>query len=158
MAAISVRRWWRARRSRKVRAMDTQCTGRVFIVEDSAPIRSRLVEMLGEVEGLRVVGEAESPAEAVAGITETRPDCVVLDFQLIGGTAVDVLRAVHPLSPEIAFIVLTNIRRPSIAAPAWKPAQSVSGQEHGARPSSRPPSPNACRRGTEAPIHQYGQS
>jgi two-component system response regulator DevR len=108
MAAISLRRWWRARRSRKVGAMDTQCTGRVFIVEDSAPIRSRLVEMLGAVEGLCVVGEAESPAEAVAGISATRPDCVVLDFQLIGGTAVDVLRAVHPVSPEIAFIVLTN--------------------------------------------------
>ena len=39
---------------------------------------------------------------------QTQPDCVVLDFQLIGGTAVDVLRAVHPVSPEIAFIVLTN--------------------------------------------------
>ena len=73
-------------------AMDTRCTGRVFIVEDSAPIRSRLVEMLGAVEGLCVVGEAESPTEAVAGITETRPDCVVLDFQLIGGTAVYVAR------------------------------------------------------------------
>jgi chemotaxis response regulator CheB len=60
--------------------MDTLCTGRVFIVEDSAPIRSRLVEMLGAVEGLCIVGEAESPAEAVAGISETRPDCVVLDL------------------------------------------------------------------------------
>ena len=32
----------------------------------------------------------------------------MLDFQLIGGTGVDVLRAVHPASPEIVFIVLTN--------------------------------------------------
>ena len=64
--------------------------------------------MLEAVDGLCVVGEAESPAQAVAGISATRPDCVVLDFQLIGGTAVDVLRAVHPVSPEIAFIVLTN--------------------------------------------------
>jgi DNA-binding NarL/FixJ family response regulator len=33
---------------------------------------------------------------------------VLLDYQLTGGTGVDVLRAVHPRSPEIAFIVVTN--------------------------------------------------
>ena len=82
--------------------------GRVFIVEDSPSIRSRLVEMLGEIEGVCVVGEADTPAAAVAGIQATQPHCVVLDFQLIGGTGVDVMRAVHPGSPEIAFVVLTN--------------------------------------------------
>ena len=88
--------------------METRCTGRVFIVEDSPSIRRRLVELLGEIEGVCVVGEAETPDAAVTGIRETQPDCVVLDFQLIGGTGVDVLRAVHPGSPEIAFVVLTN--------------------------------------------------
>jgi DNA-binding NarL/FixJ family response regulator len=88
--------------------METHCPGKVFIVEDSASIRSRLVELLGEIDGLCVVGEAQSPAEAVAGIRQTQPHCVVLDLQLIGGTGVDVLRAVHPGSPEIAFVVLTN--------------------------------------------------
>ena len=88
--------------------METQCTGRVFIVEDSPSIRSRLVEMLGEIDGVCVVGEADTPADAVAGIKATKPHCVILDFQLIGGTGVDVLRAVHPQSPDIAFIVLTN--------------------------------------------------
>ena len=88
--------------------METHRAGKVFIVEDSAPIRSRLIELLGEIDGICVVGEAESPAEAVRGIRATRPDCVVLDFQLLGGTAVDVLRAVHPESPGIAFVVLTN--------------------------------------------------
>jgi DNA-binding NarL/FixJ family response regulator len=88
--------------------MGKQCTGRVFIVEDSPSIRSRLVEMLGEIDGVCVVGEADTPAAAVAGIEATKPHCVVLDFQLIGGTGVDVLRAVHPVSPQIGFIVLTN--------------------------------------------------
>jgi DNA-binding NarL/FixJ family response regulator len=84
----------------------------VFIVEDSASIRSRLVEMLEEVEGIRVVGEAESPAQATAAILETLPDLVILDFQLIGGTGVDVMRAVRPLLPETAFLVLTNHPNP----------------------------------------------
>jgi two-component system response regulator DevR len=88
--------------------METQCTGRVFIVEDSPSIRSRLVEMLGEMDNVCVVGEADTPEAAVAGIRATQPHCVVLDFQLIGGTGVDVMRAVHPVHPEIAFVVLTN--------------------------------------------------
>ena len=38
----------------------------VFIVEDSAPIRARLAEMLGEVNGVAIVGEAQTAA-AVLG-------------------------------------------------------------------------------------------
>jgi len=88
--------------------METHRAGKVFIVEDSPPVRSRLVELVGAIDGMRVVGEAESPAAAVIGIRQTQPHCVVLDFRLIGGTAVDVLRNVHPGSPEIAFVVITN--------------------------------------------------
>ena len=88
--------------------METRCSGRVFIVEDSASVRTRLVELVGEIDDVRVVGEAETPDEAVAGIRQTQPHCVVLDYQLSGGTAVDVLHAVHPGSPEVAFVVLTN--------------------------------------------------
>ena len=84
----------------------------VFIVEDSVSIRSRLVEMLSDVQGIRIVGEAESPAEAVAAILETLPDLVILDFQLTGGTGVDVMRAVLPVLPDVAFLVLTNHPNP----------------------------------------------
>ena len=92
--------------------MENNCAARVFIVEDSPSVRSRLVELMGEMDGVCVVGEAESPAEAVAGIRRTQPHCVILDFQLSGGTGVDVMRAVHPESPEIAFVVLTNHANP----------------------------------------------
>jgi DNA-binding NarL/FixJ family response regulator len=86
----------------------TGASHKVFVVEDAPSIRARLVELLDEIDGVCVVGQAESPAEAVAGIFRTRPHCVVLDFRLTGGTGVDVLRAVHPDLPEIGFIVLTN--------------------------------------------------
>ena len=80
----------------------------VFIVEDSASIRQRLAAMLADIEGVTVVGEAESPAEALEGILRTRPDSVVLDIQLIGGSGLDVLRKAHPQVPATVFIVLTN--------------------------------------------------
>ena len=80
----------------------------VFLVEDSAAIRARLAEMLGEVEGVSIVGEAETPASAIDGILRTRPDSVVLDLQLIGGSGIEVLRKVCPVAPNIVFIMLTN--------------------------------------------------
>ena len=81
----------------------TVASHKLFVVEDAPSIRARLIELLDEIDDVCVVGEAESPAAAVAGIFRTRPHCVVLDFRLTGGTGVDVLRAVHPASPEIGF-------------------------------------------------------
>ena len=81
---------------------------KVFLVEDSAPIRERLSELLTGVEGVEIVGEAETRADAIEGILRTAPDFVVLDFQLIGGTAVEVLRAVQPRLASTVFVVLTN--------------------------------------------------
>jgi DNA-binding NarL/FixJ family response regulator len=81
---------------------------KVFIAEDFLPVRHRLTELLSELDGVEIVGEAESLAEAIDGISRTRPDWVILDYQLRGGTGVDVLRAIHPRAPSIRFIVLTN--------------------------------------------------
>ena len=90
--------------------MDAACTQHtnVFLVEDSAPIRARLAEMLGEVAGVTIVGEADSPQSAIDGILRTRPDSVVLDIRLTGGSGIDVLRKVCPVAPDIVFIMLTN--------------------------------------------------
>ena len=84
----------------------------VFIVEDSAPICERLNGLLSDIEGVSVVGEAATPQSAVEGILRTRPDSVVLDIQLIGGSGIEVLRKVRPQAPEVVFIVLTNHSNP----------------------------------------------
>jgi DNA-binding NarL/FixJ family response regulator len=83
------------------------CTN-VFIVEDSESIRRRLAGLLGDIEGVTVVGQADTPREALEGILRTRPDSVVLDIQLIGGSGLEVLRKAHPQVPATVFIVVTN--------------------------------------------------
>ena len=80
----------------------------VFIVDDSAAIRARLVEMLSRLDAVRVIGEATNARDAIAGILNLRPDSVVLDLNLYGANGLEVLRTVHVRAPEIAFIVLTN--------------------------------------------------
>lgn len=88
--------------------MKSPTATRVFIVDDSPLIRTGLRDLLGDLDEVEIVGEAETPADAIDAILKLKPTCVVLDFQLRGGTGVDVLRAVHPVAPEIAFMVLTN--------------------------------------------------
>jgi len=80
----------------------------VFIVDDIPSMRERLRELVGEEPDVAVVGDAGSVADAIAGILATRPACVLLDYQLVGGTGVDVLRGVHADSPGTVFVVLTN--------------------------------------------------
>ena len=89
-------------------SMNTTSRTAIFIVDDLPSMRARLRELVDDIDGIEVVGEAGSPAEAIAGIRRTHPDYVLLDYQLVDGTGVDVLRAVHPDAPDIAFIVLTN--------------------------------------------------
>jgi len=80
----------------------------VFVVDDTPSMRDRLRELLDDIEDVEVVGDAGSVDDATAGILRTHPDCVLLDYQIQGGTGVDVLRAVRPQLPQIEFIVLTN--------------------------------------------------
>jgi two-component system response regulator DevR len=88
--------------------MATQVRTKVFIAEDFLPVRQRLAELLTTVDNVDIVGEAETPTDAVSGILEQQPDWVVLDFDLRGGTGVEVLRSVRPQAPSIRFIVLSN--------------------------------------------------
>jgi DNA-binding NarL/FixJ family response regulator len=101
---------------------EQRCTD-VFMVEDSPAVRDSLVDLLKDVDNVRIVGVADSPTAAIEGIDASRPSVVVLDFQLIGGTALDVLRAIRPRLPDLAVIVLTNFpstgyRRACISAGA----------------------------------------
>lgn len=84
----------------------------VYIVDDSAPFRARLAEMLGRMTQVRVVGEATAAPQAVVDILALRPDSVLLDLNLRGTSGMQVLQAIHAQAPEIAFVVLTNHAEP----------------------------------------------
>ena len=85
---------------------------KVFVVEDSALVRERLIEMIREVDGVDVVGEADSYGSAVAGIMSTHPDVAILDVSLAEGNGIEVLAHVKPRLPGLRGIVLTNYNSP----------------------------------------------
>jgi DNA-binding NarL/FixJ family response regulator len=85
---------------------------KVFLADDSAPIRQRVGAMLAASD-MTVVGEAETPQACIDGILGSHPDVVVLDVQLEGGTGLQVLKAVRQAEPDVAFIVFSNNSAPA---------------------------------------------
>jgi DNA-binding NarL/FixJ family response regulator len=85
---------------------------KIYLAEDSAPIRERVAAML-EARDMSVVGEGATPQRCVDGILATRPDVVVLDAQLEGGSGLEVLQSVRRTEPRIAFVVFSNNAGPA---------------------------------------------
>jgi DNA-binding NarL/FixJ family response regulator len=84
----------------------------VFLVEDSPLIRERLVRMLEAIPGVKVIGHAETPAEAIDQIIVAQPNVVILDIKLKGGSGIKVLQAVKLHMPAIIVVMLTNYSTP----------------------------------------------
>ena len=78
---------------------------RVVLVDDHRLFRSGVRAELGA--RVEVVGEGEDVTSAVAAITQTVPDVVLLDVHLPGGGGVEVLRAVLPKLPDVRFLAVS---------------------------------------------------
>jgi DNA-binding NarL/FixJ family response regulator len=81
---------------------------RLLIADDSAALRERLTMMFSSIPGIEVVGQAADVPTAAAAISRLRPDIVVLDIQMPGGSGIDVLREVKHSWPDTVAMMLTN--------------------------------------------------
>jgi DNA-binding NarL/FixJ family response regulator len=94
---------------------------KVFLVEDSVVIRQRLVRLLNDVDGIKVIGESGNAQQAPAEILRLKPDAVLLDIHLLNGSGIDVLKQLKKAAPGMAVIILTaypDYRQKCLAAGA----------------------------------------
>jgi DNA-binding NarL/FixJ family response regulator len=80
----------------------------VFVVEDSAAVRERLLELVDSIDGARCTGYAGTASAAIEGIRSLRPDAVILDLRLAEGNGFDVMRALRDDGPGPDFYVLSS--------------------------------------------------
>ncbi len=85
---------------------------KVFIADDSRVVVERLAGLLDEVPGARLVGQAGDVPAAVNGIQEMKPDAVILDLHMPGGSGLDVLRAIRIDHPHLYVVICTNYPYP----------------------------------------------
>lgn len=67
---------------------------------------------MSEMDGVELVGHAESEREAIQGILATCPDVAILDIQLRDGNGMNVLQEVKRRLGDLKVIVLTNFGYP----------------------------------------------
>ena len=83
-------------------------TMKVFLVEDSAAIRQRVVEMI-EADGVHsIVGEADNYVDAVSGIARVQPDVAIFDIKLASGNGIEALVEARRQQPGLRGIVMSN--------------------------------------------------
>ena len=85
---------------------------RVFIADDSIPVVERLADLLEDVPGAQLVGRAGDVPEAVRCIQNVKPDALILDLQMPGGSGLDVLRAIRTEHPRLYVLICTNYPYP----------------------------------------------
>lgn len=80
---------------------------RVVLVEDHPVFRKGLVDLLNEVEDLRVCGEAGDAAEGSRVIDEVSPDLVLMDLSLPNGNALPLVRDLRNRRPGLKILVVS---------------------------------------------------
>lgn len=77
---------------------------KVIIVDDEAPARAELRNLLSLHPGVEVAGEAAGVAEALELAASVRPDLVFLDVQLRGESGFDFVGRAPAPAPGIVFV------------------------------------------------------
>lgn len=85
---------------------------KVFIADDSTAVVERLADLLEDVPGAQLVGQAGDVPEAVHRILKMKPDALILDLQMPGGSGLDVLRAIRTEHLETCVLICTNYPHP----------------------------------------------
>jgi two-component system OmpR family response regulator len=84
---------------------------RILLIEDSAVLTRRLVDLLSEPGRVEVAAQATTQSEAVRRLQESVYDVLVVDIELAEGNGVAVIRHARQLYPPDAqplIVVLTN--------------------------------------------------
>src|SRR6202161_3720761 len=84
---------------------------RLLLIEDSAVLPRRLIDLLSEPGRVEVAAQAATQSEALSRLQESAYDVLVVDIELAEGNGVAVIRharQVYPPDAQPLIVVLTN--------------------------------------------------
>ncbi|HEY0630237.1 MAG TPA: response regulator transcription factor [Sphingomicrobium sp.] len=79
---------------------------RLLLADDHPMIRAALESLLRDTD-FEIVGMAGSGAAALQAVEELKPDLLLLDIQMPGGTGIDVIRQLRGAKSQLPIVLLT---------------------------------------------------
>lgn len=79
----------------------------VAVIDRNPQARLGLIQRLGQVPGLSVVGDAGDPDQALAVVGDRRPDVVVMDLRRLVPDGAEFLCRLANAAPQMGMVVLT---------------------------------------------------
>lgn len=86
----------------------------VVIVDDHTVLGELISEVIESLKNFRVVGRAQSEAEALALCARERPDIVILDLVLSASSGLTLLEKLEPACPGTRVLVFSGNLTPSV--------------------------------------------
>jgi two-component system invasion response regulator UvrY len=80
---------------------------RVLVVDDHDLVRTGITRMLSDIDGLQVVGQAESGEEALKSARDLKPDVVLMDVKMPGIGGLEATRKMLRSHPDLKVVVVT---------------------------------------------------
>jgi two-component system, NarL family, invasion response regulator UvrY len=82
---------------------------KTVLIDDHALVRSGIREMLQEVRGISVVGDAGTGREGIDLVRRFNPDLLILDLKLPDQTGLEVTQKVLRLNPDIKILIVSSV-------------------------------------------------
>lgn len=80
---------------------------RVLVVDDHDLVRTGITRMLADVDGLQVVGQADSGEEALKKARELKPDVVLMDVKMPGIGGLEATRKLLRSNADLKVVAVT---------------------------------------------------
>jgi two-component system invasion response regulator UvrY len=77
------------------------------VVDDHDLVRTGITRMLADIDGLQVVGEADSGESALKLVREIKPDVVLMDVKMPGIGGLEATRKLLRSHPDIKVVAVT---------------------------------------------------
>jgi DNA-binding NarL/FixJ family response regulator len=80
---------------------------RIVIVDDHPLVRSGFVQLISDEPDLEVCGEAADEASALQVVDDARPDLVIVDLSLAGGSGMTLIERIKAHHAEVGMLVVS---------------------------------------------------
>jgi DNA-binding NarL/FixJ family response regulator len=93
---------------------------RILVVDDHAIFREGVTLLLHRDPQIHVIAEAANAQDAVALAAKEQPDIILLDVDLAGFDALDIIESLQAAAPQTRIVLLTGVRGAELQTRALK--------------------------------------